>query len=231
MARTRNIKPSFFSNDDLAELSAHTRLLFIGMWTLADKEGRLEDKPRRIQAVIFPYEQIDCNELAAKLQGKKFITRYEVNGEPYIQINNFTKHQNPHPKEQPSTIPEPAEICEAVKLNDEPRKEHSLPCSSFLTSIPSLSNPSLESVSGETPSATIVKIPKPKGSRLEKDWALPTEWGEWALREGLTRQQVFDEEDSFRDHWISKPGQAAVKLDWEATWRNWIRRAKGYGRV
>jgi hypothetical protein len=32
--------------------------------------------------------------------------------------------------------------------------------------------------------------------------------------------------DEFRDYWISVPGSKGVKLDWLATWRNWIRRSK-----
>jgi hypothetical protein len=143
MARTRNIKPAFFANDELAELCPYTRLFFIGLWTVADKEGRLEDRPKKLKAAIFPYEEIDCNELAAKLHGKKFIRRYKVDGQCFIEITNFKKHQNPHPKEQASTIPEPAEICEAVELHDKPCKEHDLPC---LLSIPSLSNPSSSNI-------------------------------------------------------------------------------------
>ncbi len=35
--------------------------------------------------------------------------------------------------------------------------------------------------------------------------------------------------DTFRDFWISKSGATAIKLDWQATWRNWVRNEKrGY---
>ena len=49
MARARNIKPGFFKNEFLAEMPCEVRLLFIGLWTLADREGRLEDRPKRIK--------------------------------------------------------------------------------------------------------------------------------------------------------------------------------------
>ena len=55
MARAKNIKPGFFTNEQLAECSFAARLLFVGLWTLADREGRLEDRPRRIRAQVFPY--------------------------------------------------------------------------------------------------------------------------------------------------------------------------------
>ena len=50
MARSRNIKPSIMANEELAELEPLSRLLFIYLWMLADKAGRLEDRPKRIAA-------------------------------------------------------------------------------------------------------------------------------------------------------------------------------------
>ena len=52
MARSRNIKPSFFMNEDIIELPYEARLLFIGLWTLADREGRLENRPKKNQNVF-----------------------------------------------------------------------------------------------------------------------------------------------------------------------------------
>ena len=49
MARSRNIKPGFFKNEDLLDLPYEYRLLFVGLWTLADREGYLEDRPKRIR--------------------------------------------------------------------------------------------------------------------------------------------------------------------------------------
>ena len=63
-----------------------------------------------------------------------------------------------------------------------------------------------------------------KGSRIPSDWELDTEWGEWAMHEGLTREEVLREEQKFRDYWISQPGVKGIKTDWEATWRNWVRK-------
>ena len=42
---------------------------------------------------------------------------------------------------------------------------------------------------------------------------------------GLQRNQILLEAESFADYWQSLPGAKAVKLDWEKTWRNRIRRA------
>lgn len=105
MARSRNIKPAFFKNEALAEVGCDTRLLFIGLWTLADREGRAEDRPKRIRAEIFPFDGFDVESMLTELQRLGFLTRYEVDGNKYIQITNFVKHQDPHYREKASEIP------------------------------------------------------------------------------------------------------------------------------
>ncbi|MEO3879290.1 hypothetical protein [Rheinheimera fenheensis] len=106
MARARNIKPAFFLNDDLVELPFEYRLLFIGLWTLADREGRLEDRPKRIKMGVFPADNVDVDAGLSELQKYGFIQRYEINGEKLVQILNFTKHQNPHHTEKGSELPD-----------------------------------------------------------------------------------------------------------------------------
>jgi len=61
-----------------------------------------------------------------------------------------------------------------------------------------------------------------KGSRLSTDFDLPEDWIAFCQTErpDLNPQKVFD---SFKDYWVAKAGAAGVKLDWTATWRNWIR--------
>lgn len=63
----------------------------------------------------------------------------------------------------------------------------------------------------------------PRGSRLPDDWHLPKDWGDWAVSEGWAPDAIRSEADKFRDYWIGKAGAAAKKVDWQATWRNWMR--------
>ena len=109
MARARNIKPGFFKNDELAELSFVDRLCFIGLWTVADCYGRLEYRPKRIKAELFPYDDVDIEAVVKNLSQYRFIRIYSVQGRQYIEVANFTKHQNPHKNERDkgSDIPEP----------------------------------------------------------------------------------------------------------------------------
>lgn len=106
MARARNIKPSIFKNELLGVADPYVSLLFISLWTLADKEGRLEDRPLRIKAETFPYrENLDINGYLTELARLGFIVRYVVGDAPLIQIVNFKKHQTPHKTEKASALP------------------------------------------------------------------------------------------------------------------------------
>jgi hypothetical protein len=108
MARARNIKPGIMENEELAELSHSHRLLFIYLWMLADREGRLEDRPKRIKAQAFPYdESLDVNSMLDDLADHGFIRRYYILGLDAIQVVNFLKHQAPHMREKDSVIPPP----------------------------------------------------------------------------------------------------------------------------
>jgi hypothetical protein len=107
MARARNIKPAFFKNEDLAELPFDVRLMFIGLWTLADREGRLEDRPKRIKMELFPADDVDVDAGLWALQERGFIIRYEADNQQCIQVVAFAKHQAPHIREAPSALPAP----------------------------------------------------------------------------------------------------------------------------
>lgn len=100
MARSRNIKPSFFTNDVLAENDPLGRILFIGLWTLADHNGNLEWRAKRVKAQLLPYDNCDVEKLAINLDKSGFIRFYSVGGQTYINIPTFTDHQNPHKNER-----------------------------------------------------------------------------------------------------------------------------------
>lgn len=117
--RTRNLKPNFFKNDILGSLNPLARLLFSGLWCLADREGRLEDRPLRIKAEILPFDDCDVDSLLSLLHENGFITRYEAEGKKYIDIPRFTYHQNPHHREAASEIPPPNPDNKAVSKKPE----------------------------------------------------------------------------------------------------------------
>jgi hypothetical protein len=114
MARIRQIKPVFFIDDDLALCSRDARFFFVGLWTLADREGRLEDRPARMKAQLFPYDaDITPHEIEGfldELSNGHFISRYIANGKRLIWIRSFDKHQHCHHREPDSQLPPPEEL-------------------------------------------------------------------------------------------------------------------------
>ena len=105
MARSRNIKPGFFTNDKLVDLPFETRLLFIGLWTLADKAGRLANRPKKIKMELFPADNVDVEPMLGALESAGFIDCYTAYGVACIAVNNWNKHQSPHHTERATTLP------------------------------------------------------------------------------------------------------------------------------
>jgi hypothetical protein len=109
--RARNIKPGLFKNEILGAADPLLTILFSGLWCMADKAGRLEDRPLRIKAEIFPYRELDINGYLTELSRLGFIHRYEVDNIPYIEIDKFLEHQHPHHTEKESKIPPIPDNC------------------------------------------------------------------------------------------------------------------------
>jgi hypothetical protein len=73
----------------------------------------------------------------------------------------------------------------------------------------------------ETPYGVSKKSGEKRGERLSLE-TLPDDWRRFCLdeRPRLNADRVFAR---FRDYWIAQPGAKGRKLDWSATWRNWVR--------
>lgn len=130
--RARNIKPGFFRDAELVECSFAARILAIGLWSAADREGRLEDKPKQIKMEILPADNVDIEELLLELHTHKHIIRYEIKGVKYIQIRKFADHQSPHFTEKPSSIPEPISDDFQKKFPSSPNIPKALPPDSLI---------------------------------------------------------------------------------------------------
>jgi hypothetical protein len=110
MARQRILKPGFFTNEDLGSLPPLTRLLFAGLWCWADREGRLQDRPRRLRGEILPYDPAaDGEAMISDLVRLGFLRRYEADGVKVLQVAEFLTHQDPHPREAASVLPRSAQ--------------------------------------------------------------------------------------------------------------------------
>jgi uncharacterized protein YdaU (DUF1376 family) len=128
-------------------------------------------------------------------------------------------------------IAEYHEFCAKQKANGikggRPKKTHRLP-----TANPSLTQaePKITLTTNHKPLNSSDAIPtEPPAAKSKKGKRLSPEWQpadpQWAKtkRPDLTISETLDR---FRDYWVSQPGAKGVKLDWEATWRNWVRNEK-----
>jgi hypothetical protein len=107
--RARLLKPGFFTNERLARLPVRARLLFAGLWCLADREGRLEYRPERIRAAIFPYEpRVKIEALIRALELEQFVKRYTSAHTRCLALPRFAQHQHPHVNEPESKLPAPS---------------------------------------------------------------------------------------------------------------------------
>jgi len=113
--RIRTVKPDFFKSEDVAALEPLARLAFIGLWLLADCAGRLLDRPNRIRAELFPYDNVDMGSILEALKKQGVIHRYTAEGQAVIQVVNFRKHQRISGREAQaeSEISPPPDVQEA----------------------------------------------------------------------------------------------------------------------
>lgn len=244
MPRARNIKPSFFDNDELAENNPLGRLLFIGLWTLADHNGNLEWREKRIKKQLLAYDNCDVKELAINLDKSGFVRFYSDGDSIYINIANFTKHQNPHKNEKlkGTDIPEYCNsMRQAVDLKeitinhdksgleqDQSTSDPADSCS-MIPDSPILNPDTCVPESSKQDSQTTnVVDEKPKKKRFTP----PTQeevfiyMGEYSKNKGKTISP--SEPEKFVSFYESKNwyvGKNKMK-DWKGAARNWILNAK-----
>ena len=115
MARIRTIKPDFWTDEKIVELSPLARLLFIGLWNFADDDGRMPYSTTRIKLQILPADAADISALLGEIRGKLLIDVYVVDDKEYLHICQFSKHQKID-KRTPSKHPNPPIYTESPRI-------------------------------------------------------------------------------------------------------------------
>ncbi|MGE0289074.1 MAG: hypothetical protein AB7I42_22890 [Bradyrhizobium sp.] len=241
MARIRTIKQEFFQHEGMNELSALHRLLFLGLLTEADREGRLRDRPGLLKELLLPHDDCDVDELLTGLAAHRgrFLVRYQVEERQYIAITGFAKHQRPNSREQPSTIPPPpgevVENASEVLSTCNARAMHvQSACSARAMHVQSTCNARGEREGeweGERElereekslSARARARPTKASRRVPVDFTLTADLEAFATERGFDAETVEAELGKFRDHEFK-----AAHSDWPAVWRNWVRNAATY---
>lgn len=243
VARIRTIKPGFFRHEDLFEAEKSSgfplRLVFAGLWTVADREGRFEWKPRAIKLDVLPYDDIDFTAALEALATHGFIVKYTAGGRTFAHIPSWGKHQQVNVREAKSEIPSPdeasASTCthmpEQVQEPGEQEQEQEG------------KGTGREGEAREQVRSTIKTEPQPvsksknskpevsRGTRWHPDNVVPDEWLDAASdargRAGLSQVDMRHEVVKFSHYWASPDAKNPMKKDWRQTFINWILNSKG----
>jgi len=109
MSRKRMLSPDIWTDEGFLELDPLARLLFIGLISHADDEGRGHAMAKALKAKVFPGDDLDEGSVAAlcgKLSENMRVQFYEVAGTRYYQLEKWQNHQSIN-RPSPSTIPGP----------------------------------------------------------------------------------------------------------------------------
>ena len=109
MAKIRTVKPEFWTDSKIVALTPLARLLFIGILNFADDYGRMRFDLLSIKLRILPTDPTDCAGEIGELRRESLVTTYEVDGQRYLHVNNFSKHQKVD-KRTESRLPPPPPI-------------------------------------------------------------------------------------------------------------------------
>lgn len=88
------LNPEFWLDEELAAISPHARLLYMGLWGICDDHhATIPDKPAWIKIQVFPYEEVDIKSLLAELEGAGKLIKFESEDKNWWYLKNFLKHQ------------------------------------------------------------------------------------------------------------------------------------------
>lgn len=206
MARIRTIKPEFFTSDDICSLSPLARLLYIGLWCEADREGRFTWAPRMFKRRYLPDDECDIEAVAKELLGRDLVRLY---GDELAFIPTFAEHQRVNPREMPSVLPTPDEPCIHASARVEP------PCTHVQGG-----REGKEGKGREGNGSRVVT----RASELPEDWQPSDEDRTWAAkaRPDLTPALLEAETERFRNH---ADANHRTAHNWGPNWRNWVGKA------
>ena len=233
MSRIRSIHPGLFTDEAFMAASCQARILLIGIWTEAWDDGVFEWKPLTLKARIFPVDAVDVPALMLELETLRFVHRFAANGKPYGAVRNFRKYQRPKKPNSSGCLPEDlvsfVGISEPVPNQFPTASEKSPQMEDGGCRMKEKEEKKEKKEKKEVEARFASDAPeKPsiskKGTRLSPGW-LPSSEDHSVAVATLNRQRADAEVAKFRDYWVAKAGKDGCKLDWDATWRNWVRRA------
>lgn len=116
MSRIRNVKPEFYSHEELQDMETehpelHPMLVFSGLWTQCEWSGVFSWSVRKLKISILPFLEFDMGKSLEYLAEHGFIKKFSRNGKDYGYVYNFTRYQaiSGHEKTMELKYPVPSE--------------------------------------------------------------------------------------------------------------------------
>lgn len=225
MARSRTLKPEFWTDDVIVELSFAARLWYQGFWNFAlCDQGHIDATPKSLKMKIFPADDVDPVGLTDELVKWGRVTRKETpDGRPYMHVGTLSKHTKMDTRWNtrcPYCALEASGTPVSAPPSSDERTETRASSDEHTETRPSKGKES-KGREGEESGA------RKRGTRLPEDFAPSPELLAWA-KEKRPAVDADLETERFRNYWHAESGAKATKIDWDKTWQNWILRAAEY---
>jgi hypothetical protein len=252
MARIRTIKPEFFTSPSVAAVDFPVRIFYQALWCAADDFGIGEANLNTLLGLAFPdsdgFSAQDVRRFCADCAQHFGTIFYTVRGRHYYSIPTWFDHQKTERREDRRKCPPPTDPdavpdqriygCADSAPND--RRETGAESRETGAGTGEQGNRGTgEAEQGKTElapvSVALVPVsqapdkptPKPKkGTRLPEGW-MPQQRTIDAIKAQfphITSDQLRLEHEQFADWAAACTTKAAVKADWDAAWRTWMRR-------
>lgn len=214
---TRLIREGILTSERINALSSNAELFYRRLMSVADDHGRYSGNLTLLRSSCYPLKVDSVKEDSIKKHLAEcidagLIVPYTVANKPYIVMVDFGQRVQSKSKfpEPPCVLPD-----STVEHGDSPEN----------TALGGVVVVVDKEQDDAPPAALPPADPEPKaknGTRLAADWTLPADWMTWAKAE-RPDLDIAAVSEQFADHWHAKPGKDGRKLDWQATWRNWVR--------
>jgi len=225
VARSRTLKPEFWTDEVIVELSFPARLFYQGCWNFAlCDHGHLDDSPKSLKLKILPADDVDPVALVDELIKHGRLVRKETpDGRTYLHVSTLAKHTKMDTRwntrcqycalegltKPASPRAAPDDLTETHASSDE-----------LSETPPSKGKESKGKESKESGA-------RKRGTRIPDDFTVTPEMVAWA-REKCPNVDGKRETEKFIHHWRGETGVKATKLDWDATWKKWMLTAADY---
>lgn len=226
MARSRTLKPDFWTDSRVVKMSPYARLFFQGMWNFAlCDHGHLDDDAESLKLKILPADPVDADDLIEEIAKLGRVVRKTApDGRTYLQVPTLSKHTKMDTRWNSR--------CEYCSLESQTNPVSAPPSTDDHTETRASSDEHTETRSskgkeskgreGEESGA------RKRGTRLPSDWTPSPELLNWA-KQKCPDVNLSQQTEMFRNYWHAESGARATKVDWDKTWQNWMMRSGDFG--